>query len=557
MIQNTPFNFQNYNKNHINLIKKTNNINFKNGFCSNVSSDKISFTGQVKLVSFNDFLRRTIGSLSCEDIKKIDLNADIISKRYKNDQEKLVGLVKAQQEQMLLLLKKLGIKSEKTEQGLKFTDNIEELDKNSRNKIKQNYMNLLGVKGGLGKLKQTDPLLNNPSIGDWFSNIEHQSKVPNFFNSLYVHPVDKVKIFISDFTKEQQKFITKKVQHIKKQNASPLSLEVKKQNFLKNIECIFKTSPFNSKGYFTNNELKRLRKYSLQYEIFNKALGKNAIFSKDVESVISNSNKKLSTANIGEYIEDVGLVVQKTKVYDKNKGDYSPCLVIFNKEEIDYSFKLLKIDLEHEKMVGELKKEVDSIKNTFKDRANVKLQNQIHEVEKLAKTILASEKDMNISNVYFNVVPIGHLRSYLVEMNQPEKVENLIKEITSKNNGVNKVALVINLLNPDAKRYYEGGRKVALPLIHLLQEKNCSNIFMQAFAQIEGRKAPVPLYLRAGFKPISHTEEEIAKATENHKFWDPKIPVYMYLPEESMVNELVKQQKPLQSIFEYKKIYMK
>lgn len=526
--------------NENNNSKSANVINFKNCyFC-----DKVSFTSQVKLIPFNEFITKTIGSLSLEDVKKIETQAHKILKTS-NKEEDLISLIKKKNDAFFKIFDDLNIKYEKDKNALNVEDDQQNLDKNARKKIKEAYIEILMPTKSFTYVRNDDPLLIKPSLNDWFANVPYKSKLPNLNNSRFVHPVEKAQSFIPSLTKQEEIELEKKVNALLKKKINPVKLEKNKEKALIKINQIIESNFLLNNGYFTSTQLKQLKKYVKEYTTYKKALGNNEIFTKEVESVVLNSTKKLSTAKEGDFINDLGLVVQKTTVFDKNKKQNVPCVILFNKQKFDHSFKLIKIDEDYEQRVINFNKKYTEIKNSD-------IKSQIIDLSEEAKAIMETEKEMNVAKVHFNVVPIENLRAFLKDMNQPQKVESLIENIKAQNPNANKVTLVVDFINPEAKRYYEGGRKVVLPLIHLLQEHNCNNIVMRASAIGENKKAPVPLYLRAGFKPLSHSEEEINKAMENHQFWDPKIPVFMYLPNDSLVNEIVKQQQPLQYLFKTK-----
>lgn len=545
MIQNITLNSQIFNVHNV-KSSHVNKVNNKNVCISNINRDTISFTSQINHISFNDFIRKTIGTLSIEDLLKIDARSSKLLKKH-NNEKKLTDLDRINIDKIYNLFDKFEIKYQMTKQGMQFEDNLEVLNKKTRNKIKKYYINFLCGRTSLVCLKQPELLLRNPSYDDWFKGIGYKTKIPNAFHSIYVHPCDKAKIFISEFTKQEKELIEKKAQQLIQKKLKPIILEIKKEKVLNNIRMISESSEIKKNGALNLSKLNKLRKNLMDYEIYDKALNNNKIFSKEIESVICNSGKKLSEATIGNFIDDLGLVVQKTTVYDKEKQQNISTLILFNKEKGDHSLKLIKIDEEHEKNVINLKIEYEKIKLLLADNKE-KFKDKIVNLENKAKTIIASEKEMNIARVHFNIVPPDNLRGFLKDMNQPQKIEGLIEHIKSQNPNNNKIALIIDFVNNDAKRFFNAGRKVVLPLLEILKQNNCKDIFMSALAIGEGKHSPLPLYLRAGFKPLSHTMEEIEKATSNLQRWDPQIPVFMYLPEDAMVYQILEKEQPLKEI---------
>lgn len=525
---------------------KPNALNLKAQCIEFNQADKVSFKGQINYISFDELIRKAIGVLTKEDTQAIKSNAQALAKKYNGSNiADLIELNRKNYTRIESFLEKYGIKSEKTERKTKFTDNLDILDKSARKKLKSLYIKILTIRECFLSMKQPDPLLNNPSVHDWFKNINYDGKLPNIFHSLYAHPIERAKFLIADFSEKEQKEINKQALSIKNKKVPIQSIEAKKNKTLNKIISIFSSDNFLKNGILTKIEFEKLRKNVFQYEILDRALCNNGMFSKEIESVSANAHIKLSAAKIGDFIDGIGLVVQQTMIHDKNKGKEIPCLVVFNKEKKDFSFKLLKIDTDHENAASDISK----VYQNSNSQPFVVSAEQLSELDKKAKAIIEAEKELLIAKVYFNVLPIQNIKGFLKDINNPEKVESIFNKLSEEN--VKKVALVINFINADSKKYYEGGRKVVLPLIHLLQKNDCNYIFMTSHAIGENKKAPLPMHIRAGFEPISPTREEIVNLTDNFKKrWDPNIPVYMYLPKDAMVNEFVEKEQPLRGIFE-------
>lgn len=517
--------------------------------------DNFSFKGEICYTNYAELFKKIIGRFTKEDEKLIRSQIDKLVKQFdENNVGELISRLKAISKEVLSLLDKFGLQSRKTDQGLEFVDNAMALNKKQRKKIKLLQIQHIAIFQTIKRIQQpgTDPLLDGQTIKDWFGNIGYNSKSPNLTHSLFKHPIEQAKSFISTFTESEQKIIETKVTNIKQRNISIQELERKKEKALERINSILKSDSLHKYGTFANKHLASLRKNIIQYEIFDKALGDNRMFTRSIESVVANSNKKLSQAKIGEFIDDVGLVIQKTSIYDKQKKQNINCFVVFNKEERDFSLRLIKVDDdEYEKIFDEFTKEYDSIKKELKLKDKSQVQIQLNELEAKAIQILAIEKSLEISKIHFNTVPLKNLEKFFAEMKQPEKVKNLINNIASTNK--NKITLIVDYVNSDSVRYYEAGRKVALPLIQLLKIHDCNDVFIIARAIGENKKSPLPMYLRAGFVPISPTMDEIRQMTENfHKSFNPKSQIYMYLPNDAMVNKLVEKEEPLQEIFKFK-----
>lgn len=552
MIQSISFNTI-YTRNCINNIPNRPFNNPANKFLTSPSIGSIVFKGQINYVSFDELMQKFLGILTKDDYKKISLSVKSLIKIYNGSGiNNLLSINNKNVNEMLFRLKTLGVESETTGKGTKFNDNTTILNKLTKKQIKQLYIKVLAVREIFDNIKKPDPLLNNPTIKSWFKNLNYNSKRPNLFHSLYIHPIEKAKFLIGEFSEEEQKNINKNAKSLKQKNISILKIEKQREIALNKVNAFISVVNFSQNEVLSNLRLDKLRKNLFQYEVLDKALSDNKIFSKEIEAIVANSVKKLSTANVGDFVDDIGLIVQKTTVYDKNKGGNIPCIVIFNKEKKDFSFKLIKIDYDSEERISEFAKKYENIKRLLESKNQTESQVKLDELKNEASQILESEKNIDIAKVHFNIVPIGNIKGFLAEMRQPEKIEKLIEAIRAENSNISKIPLVIDFINFNPERYSDAGKKVVLPLIHLLKEHNCNNIVMKALAMGENKKSPLPMYLHAGFKPISPSEEEIAKVLKNHQSWDPKIPVYMYLPNDSMINEFIEKKQPLREIFNLK-----
>lgn len=505
----------------------------------------------VNYIPFSELMQKILGIPSKEDNEIIAQKTKILSETHDlATREDLLNLCKKKTMKFFKLLEDNGINSKQTEQGLKYTDISAMLDKKTRNKIKEIYTEVLSANEYFISKNPEDILVSNPSLNDWFKNAKYSNKFPNFFHSLFVHPADKTKLIIGDFTPDEQEIINKEIIVLKKKNLPLQKLLSEKENIIQHINSVLNTSKLIKQGELTAAQLKKLKKSILKYEIYNKILIDNKIMSKTIESVIYNCDKNLSDVNIGDYICDIGLLVQKTTIYDKTKKSDIPCFIVFNKDEFGNSLKLIKIQENYEKTVSGLKQEYEKIKKCINSKEANKLTNEINYLERKARDFIDRENDNNIAKIRFYVAPAENIKDFWKDINELEKVINLIETLQKKDRKTDKIAYIIDFINFDASNYFEGGRKLALALIHLLKEHNFDNILITANAIGESTKSPVRLYLRAGFEPLFPSMDEIIKLTNNFKkHLDPKMQVYMYLPEDAMVNEVVEKQKPLQEIF--------
>ena len=92
----------------------------------------------------------------------------------------------------------------------------------------------------------------------------------------------------------------------------------------------------------------------------------------------------------------------------------------------------------------------------------------------------------------------------------------------------NNYIFIRNLKNYDGNKYYY----VALPLIKILknivEQNHLKNVLINAFAYNNVKHSPAALYLRAGCKPVSHTEEEIQEILDSEEKGYDKSIIFMY-----------------------------
>lgn len=505
----------------------------------------ISFCGAANNISFDELMLRFCGVLIKKDYRKINFHSFILSRKYdKSNLNELFIQNKTNVDNILSTLKDSGVNAEQTKKGMSFSANIPSIYKSTCKKLKKYYLDLLSVRKTVSQISDKDPLLISPTIKDWFNKADNVDNSTIFIQEINLHPIDKAKILIGNFSIEDKKQISQKSSFIKQKKIPPTQLELQKQRILnKIIEVI-------SSKKITRNKLYILKKYAVQYQALDDILDKNRIFSKEIETVAANGDKILSQTKIGDFIDGIGFIVQKTTVYDKSQKGNVSCLVAFNKEKKDFSFKLIRINEEHEKTIVNFVTKYKNVKKNLSLQRNNQILLQVNELKDEARKILEEWQDIVIAKVHFNMLPLEKINGFLQEINDPQCVETLLNTIKAEKENVSKIPVVVDFVNLKPERYYDAGRKVVLPLIHLLKEHECNNIVMKALAIGENKKSPLLMYLRAGFVPVSPTMEQIKQMTENfHKPFDPKIPVFMYLPNNATVNKIVEKERPLSGLF--------
>ena len=93
------------------------------------------------------------------------------------------------------------------------------------------------------------------------------------------------------------------------------------------------------------------------------------------------------------------------------------------------------------------------------------------------------------------------------------------------------------------KSYRTAFKDTALGLFEILSTEKRQNILAIAQAIGDNSSSPIHLYLRAGFKPLNMTLEEIEEHIVNTKKGrrlDPKLTVLMYLPNDAYLYQIIK-----------------
>ncbi len=142
---------------------------------------------------------------------------------------------------------------------------------------------------------------------------------------------------------------------------------------------------------------------------------------------------------------------------------------------------------------------------------------------KFPAIILFSNKNAFNSFRVYDLQKLNNITS------QKEEKSALISEIEFKLTP-NNTYFVRNFRNFDTRSYPDAGKIVGIQLIKLFIEKDLKPIEFEALAFAESKRSPVNYYRRFGFKPLSHTQEEIEKILkENNGRFPYDIPVKMYL----------------------------
>lgn len=506
--------------------------------------DSLNFKQKQNYVFLYELMQNLKSTLSKEDVSKLNRQIKLFLKNF--NEQKLPELIKKSADksnEMLELITKSGITAKKENDGIKYSNEVNKMTYSTRNKIKDILIQQMATREVIKYYKPYTKFLDNPTLGDWFIGFEKKQQMPNMANSLFEHPIDKALFLAGKYTDEDLSQINKKTKLFGHLDINKIF--IKKDKILNKINKILDKPNQNIYGVFSNAELRNLKKLSIENESFSNVLKEKNIFNKKMESVIFNCNKNLSAKGIGEHINGVGMVIKKTKVYDREKKQEIPCLIAFDKSSSMYNLKLLRIDNNFENRIIDFSKKYTDLKNTSEFKNNIEILNQE------AESIINEEKNLLVSEISFKLVNKKIAKSYIEDIKGPLENNEILKIINDVNTNV--FPIIENFQNHNSKRYINGSREIALPLVHLLIQHDCEPLLIKALA-INSNRSPVGLYLKYGFEPISHNKEKIKEIMLNSENgFDYKEPVWLYLPKKSTLKDIVLKEKPLKEILEFKK----
>ena len=94
--------------------------------------------------------------------------------------------------------------------------------------------------------------------------------------------------------------------------------------------------------------------------------------------------------------------------------------------------------------------------------------------------------------------------------------------------------------NKYPKKYDKAAKIIGIQLLKFLKDRNCTPLFLTADPYNGSTHSPVSMYLRAGFKPISHTIEELKeKMSKNMNRYPDNEKVDFYLNSFDENNQLI------------------
>lgn len=538
-------------------------VDFKNQFFivpGNSYTDgkikSISFTS-IKNIQLNDqvikeninyihlinLLQKLGSAISKEDFNRINKQVSSLLRHYNNDNfPELMKLSENKSHQLLQLIENSGVKTRNEDGIIKYSDETDKINALLRKKIQNIRIQQVAIREAVKHCKPSEILTNSPSIGDWFKGFEKTPQLPMQASSLFEHPVDKALFLVGQFTEKELKLLNKKTIFLGHLSISELLKD--KKRILTELISILNRPNKSFYGAFNNKELKKIKSLSLNYSAFNKELIQRGIYSKDIESILFNSNNRLSGRKIGENIDGYGFVIRKSKTYDKESQGECPTLTVFSNDSYKKTIKMVKIDEDFEKEVANFQENYERFCDSTLINNN-DLQVKMSSFNEKAKSIIEKEKKLIVSEISFSMLNKKLAEVFIDEMPKPLKNNDILKVVQENNI----FPLVIDFINHDTQRYPNGGQDVSMSLLHLFFKHNCPTLLIKALA-INSNRSPVGMYLKIGFEPISHTKEKIIEQILDPKGFDYKEPVWLYLPANSKLKKIIEARNPLKEIFE-------
>lgn len=537
-------------------------VDLKNQFCivsaknyTDKSIQSISFTSirniqlkdevikeNVNYIHLFALLQKLGNAFSKEDFKQIEKRTSLLLKHNKNNLPELMKLRGNKSHHLLKLLEDSGVKIKNEDGIIKYSDETDKINTLMRKKIKDIRLQQVAIREATKHCNPSTILTNTPSIGDWFKGFEKIPQLPMHTNSLLEHPIDKALFLVGQFTEKELKLVNKKT--LAQRHLSTGELLSEKKIILNELTSILNRPNKNFYGAFNNKELKKIKNLSLNYSSFNKELIQRGIYSKDIESVLFNSNNKLSGREIGENIDGCGFIIRKSKTYDKELQGECPTLTVFSDTSSKKIIKMVKIDENFENEVAKFKEDYERFCDSTLTNNN-DWQVKMSSFNEKAKSIIEKEKKLVVSEISFSILDKKLAEVFIDEMPKPLKNNDILKVVQENN----LFPLVIDYINHDTQRYPNGGQDVSMSLLHLLFKHNCPTLLIKALA-INSNRSPVGMYLKIGFEPVSHTKEKIVEQILDPKGFDYKEPVWLYLPANSKLKKIIEARNPLKEIFE-------
>lgn len=372
--------------------------------------------------------------------------------------------------------KKIGLETKKRENETFYVFDTTLVDKKKRDELKKHFLNIFALNNCLQpNFRKTTKV----PLSHWFDTTLGMQK--NLTKpSIYIHPEDKAIMAFGGFLKEDVKTIETYCRNFQKYDNQKLFNE--KFKILKQLTELQQGNKIYFEGSFSEKELNKIKLLTGKYRALNNIQKSRGIFTKDIETILFAPDIPTEIKK-GDYLGGLGYVVNRIQM------DNEDFIITFSEINKTNTFNMYK--------VSELNKKEEFLK-LLPQKPSIE---KLNELNKVATEILSNNSEL-ISQIGFRVLNGKNAKNIKIDDNiNDESLNRLLENETNY--------FTIYDFNNYSKKYGKAGKIIGIQLLKFLKDQNCLPIFLTAQPYNGSTHSPVSMYLRAGFKPISHTLEEI------------------------------------------------
>ena len=233
----------------------------------------------------------------------------------------------------------------------------------------------------------------------------------------------------------------------------------------------------------------------------------------------------------GVCIKNIGKIIKEVPIYNDIKGNSDSGYLIYKKNK---KGGVVKLFVKNDEKIRELSEKISNDPKAleFLDKFNHYTMGVIlDKLQMINPKVSKLYDDLRISECGF--ILIDDLKDKDALMSKGYKPIDLEKDFV----------FIEDFYVDKKKGYGTASKSTAICLFEILNDEKNNNILAIAQAIGKDSKSPVNLYLRAGFKPLRMTIEEIEQHTidtPKGKRLDPKLAVSMYLPKDAYIYQIIR-----------------